>query len=180
MNNQIARKVLCFTFNYYARKIVLVYFQAITMIYTTCQKQSSKNTVFYHEFPWKNIHYRYLTKKKKKKIMRFQHKWIIIMLLWTQLQKHIPSNLHWIPYFNTILCLFSTATDPLLWSKEDVECWLRWCIKEFALSNLDPKSFSMNGKALCLLPKDSFRLRTRESGDVLFEILQKLIFYNSK
>ncbi|XP_072047656.1 transcription factor ETV6-like [Amphiura filiformis] len=70
-------------------------------------------------------------------------------------------------------------TDPLLWTKEDVECWLRWCSDEFSLSNLDPKGFSMNGKALCLLPKDSFRLRATESGDVLYEILQKLIYYNN-
>ena len=38
----------------------------------------------------------------------------------------------------------------------------------------------MNGKALCLLPKESFTHRTAQSGDVLYEILQKLVYYNGK
>ncbi|XP_058265246.1 transcription factor ETV7 isoform X2 [Hemibagrus wyckioides] len=62
--------------------------------------------------------------------------------------------------------------NPSLWDKDDVNLWLRWAQKEYALRRADHEKFEMNGKALCLLTKEDFRLRCPSSGDVLYELLQ--------
>ncbi|XP_066481487.1 transcription factor ETV7 isoform X1 [Tiliqua scincoides] len=61
---------------------------------------------------------------------------------------------------------------PSLWSKDDVMHWLRWAEKEYSLRETDANKFEMNGKALCILTKEDFRLRAPNSGDVLYELLQ--------
>nr|XP_028589845.1 transcription factor ETV7 [Podarcis muralis] len=61
---------------------------------------------------------------------------------------------------------------PSLWSKDDVSHWLRWAEKEYSLRETDESKFEMNGKALCILTKEDFRLRAPNSGDVLYELLQ--------
>ncbi|XP_053098659.1 transcription factor ETV7 [Hemicordylus capensis] len=61
---------------------------------------------------------------------------------------------------------------PSLWSKDDVIHWLRWAEKEYSLRETDGSKFEMNGKALCILTKEDFRLRAPNSGDVLYELLQ--------
>ncbi|XP_062397546.1 transcription factor ETV7 isoform X2 [Sardina pilchardus] len=62
--------------------------------------------------------------------------------------------------------------NPSLWDKNDVSHWLRWAQKEYSLRKTDQEKFEMNGKALCLLTKEDFRLRSPSSGDVLYELLQ--------
>ncbi|XP_023689846.1 transcription factor ETV7 [Paramormyrops kingsleyae] len=62
--------------------------------------------------------------------------------------------------------------NPSLWGKDDVSHWLRWAQKEYSLRKADHSKFEMNGKALCLLTKEDFRLRCPSSGDVLYELLQ--------
>ncbi|XP_028849635.1 transcription factor ETV7 isoform X3 [Denticeps clupeoides] len=62
--------------------------------------------------------------------------------------------------------------NPSLWDKDDVIHWLRWAQKEYSLRRTDHDKFEMNGKALCLLTKEDFRLRCPSSGDVLYELLQ--------
>lgn len=62
--------------------------------------------------------------------------------------------------------------NPSLWNKEDVNLWLRWAHREYSLRRSDHQAFEMNGKALCLLTKEDFRLRCPSSGDVLYELLQ--------
>ncbi|XP_059382974.1 transcription factor ETV6-like [Carassius carassius] len=62
--------------------------------------------------------------------------------------------------------------NPSLWNKEDVNLWLRWAQREYSLRRADHQKFEMNGKALCLLTKEDFRLRCPSSGDVLYELLQ--------
>ncbi|XP_027015001.2 transcription factor ETV7 isoform X3 [Tachysurus fulvidraco] len=62
--------------------------------------------------------------------------------------------------------------NPSLWDKDDVNLWLRWAQKEYALRRANHEKFEMNGKALCLLTKEDFRLRCPSSGDVLYELLQ--------
>lgn len=62
--------------------------------------------------------------------------------------------------------------NPSLWNKEDVNLWLRWAQREYSLRRADHQGFEMNGKALCLLTKEDFRLRCPSSGDVLYELLQ--------
>ncbi|KAJ8258015.1 hypothetical protein GJAV_G00192180 [Gymnothorax javanicus] len=64
--------------------------------------------------------------------------------------------------------------NPSLWGKDDVSHWLRWAQKEYALRRADQDKFEMNGKALCLLTKEDFRLRCPSSGDVLYELLQQV------
>uniref|UniRef100_G1TVM5 Transcription factor ETV6 n=1 Tax=Oryctolagus cuniculus TaxID=9986 RepID=G1TVM5_RABIT len=61
---------------------------------------------------------------------------------------------------------------PALWSREDVLHWLRWAEREYALRSPSELGFQMNGRALCFLTKDDFRLRAPGSGDVLYELLQ--------
>uniref|UniRef100_A0A8D0Y2J2 ETS variant transcription factor 7 n=2 Tax=Sus scrofa TaxID=9823 RepID=A0A8D0Y2J2_PIG len=61
---------------------------------------------------------------------------------------------------------------PVLWSREDVLHWLRWAEQEYSLQHTGEHSFEMNGRALCILTKDDFRLRAPASGDVLYELLQ--------
>ncbi|TRY94926.1 hypothetical protein DNTS_023657 [Danionella cerebrum] len=62
--------------------------------------------------------------------------------------------------------------NPSLWNKEDVNLWLRWAQREYSLRRTEHHRFEMNGKALCLLTKEDFRLRCPSSGDVLYELLQ--------
>ncbi|XP_076874944.1 transcription factor ETV7 isoform X2 [Brachyhypopomus gauderio] len=62
--------------------------------------------------------------------------------------------------------------NPSLWDKEDVNLWLRWAQREYSLRRDDHNKFEMNGKALCLLTKEDFRLRCPGAGDVLYELLQ--------
>lgn len=62
--------------------------------------------------------------------------------------------------------------NPSLWDKNDVSHWLRWAQKEYSLRKTEQEKFEMNGKALCLLTKEDFRLRSPSSGDVLYELLQ--------
>ncbi|TSP79446.1 Transcription factor ETV7 [Bagarius yarrelli] len=54
--------------------------------------------------------------------------------------------------------------NPSLWDKDDVNLWLRWAQREYALRRADHERFEMNGKALCLLTKEDFRLRCPSSG----------------
>ncbi|XP_060045694.1 transcription factor ETV7 isoform X2 [Erinaceus europaeus] len=61
---------------------------------------------------------------------------------------------------------------PVLWSREDVLHWLRWAEQEYSLRRIREHRFEMNGRALCILTKDDFRLRAPGSGDVLYELLQ--------
>lgn len=61
---------------------------------------------------------------------------------------------------------------PALWSREDVLHWLRWAEQEYSLQRTREHDFEMNGRALCILTKDDFRLRAPGSGDVLYELLQ--------
>ncbi|XP_008061185.1 transcription factor ETV7 [Carlito syrichta] len=61
---------------------------------------------------------------------------------------------------------------PVLWSKEDVLHWLRWAEQEYSLPHTREYGFEMNGRALCILTKEDFRLRAPGSGDVLYELLQ--------
>ncbi|XP_077760375.1 transcription factor ETV7 isoform X1 [Canis aureus] len=61
---------------------------------------------------------------------------------------------------------------PALWSREDVLHWLRWAEQEYSLERTGEHGFEMNGRALCILTKDDFRLRAPGSGDVLYELLQ--------
>ncbi|XP_058162629.1 transcription factor ETV7 isoform X3 [Dasypus novemcinctus] len=61
---------------------------------------------------------------------------------------------------------------PALWSREDVLHWLRWAEREYSLRSPGQLGFEMNGRALCFLTKDDFRLRAPGSGDVLYELLQ--------
>lgn len=53
---------------------------------------------------------------------------------------------------------------PALWSQEDVLHWLRWAEREYALRSPCEFGFQMNGRALCFLTKDDFRLRAPGSG----------------
>ncbi|KAJ8393555.1 hypothetical protein AAFF_G00060280 [Aldrovandia affinis] len=64
--------------------------------------------------------------------------------------------------------------NPSLWGKDDVSHWLRWAQREYSLRRTDQAKFEMNGKALCLLTKEDFRLRCPSSGDVLYELLQHI------
>ncbi|XP_012862202.1 transcription factor ETV7 [Echinops telfairi] len=61
---------------------------------------------------------------------------------------------------------------PALWSREDVQHWLRWAEQEYSLQRTGGHRFQMNGRALCILTKDDFRHRAPGSGDVLYELLQ--------
>ncbi|KAJ1529672.1 hypothetical protein ONE63_006429 [Megalurothrips usitatus] len=67
------------------------------------------------------------------------------------------------------------ATDPRIWSREDVCTFLRWCEREFDLPNFDMDMFQMNGKALCLLTKTDLGERCPGAGDVLHNVLQMLV-----
>ncbi|XP_068997448.1 transcription factor ETV7 [Embiotoca jacksoni] len=62
--------------------------------------------------------------------------------------------------------------NPSLWDKDDVAHWLHWAQREYSLRRPEKGHFEMNGRALCLLTKEDFRLRCPSSGDVLYEILQ--------
>lgn len=42
--------------------------------------------------------------------------------------------------------------------------WLRWAEGEYALQPTREHGFDMNGRALCILTKDDFRLRAPGSG----------------
>ncbi|KAL1129607.1 hypothetical protein AAG570_012552 [Ranatra chinensis] len=69
----------------------------------------------------------------------------------------------------------SLASDPRLWSREDVVVFLRWCEFEFDLPPFDMEFFQMNGKALCLLTKSDLNERSPGCGDVLHNVLHMLM-----
>lgn len=66
------------------------------------------------------------------------------------------------------------ASDPRLWSREDVAAFLRWAEREFDLPQFDMDMFQMNGKALCLLTKADLGERCPGAGDVLHNVLAML------
>lgn len=68
----------------------------------------------------------------------------------------------------------SLASDPRLWSREDVTTFLRWAEREFDLPQFDMDMFQMNGKALCLLTKADLGERCPGAGDVLHNVLSML------
>lgn len=61
-------------------------------------------------------------------------------------------------------CPRVAGIQPALWSREDVLHWLRWAEGEYALQPTREHGFDMNGRALCILTKDDFRLRAPGSG----------------
>lgn len=69
----------------------------------------------------------------------------------------------------------SLATDPRIWSRDDVITFLRWAETEFDLQPFEMDVFQMNGKAMCLLTRTDLSERAPGSGDVLYNILQILI-----
>ncbi|XP_030745573.1 ets DNA-binding protein pokkuri isoform X2 [Sitophilus oryzae] len=69
----------------------------------------------------------------------------------------------------------SLATDPRVWSREDVATFLRWAEREFDLQPIDMEMFQMNGKAMCLLTRTDLSERAPGSGDVLHNVLQILV-----
>uniref|UniRef100_A0A0A9X314 Ets DNA-binding protein pokkuri n=1 Tax=Lygus hesperus TaxID=30085 RepID=A0A0A9X314_LYGHE len=69
----------------------------------------------------------------------------------------------------------SLASDPRLWSREDVVAFLRWCEYEFDLPRFDMDFFQMNGKALCVLTKADLNERSPGCGDVLHNVLHMLM-----
>lgn len=60
--------------------------------------------------------------------------------------------------------LVVAGIQPVLWSREDVLHWLRWAEQEYSLQHTGEHGFEMNGRALCILTKDDFRLRAPGSG----------------
>ncbi|KAK7864398.1 hypothetical protein R5R35_000441 [Gryllus longicercus] len=69
----------------------------------------------------------------------------------------------------------SLASDPRVWSREDVTTFLRWCEREFDLPHFEMEMFQMNGKAICLLTKSDLAERCPGAGDVLHNVLQLLV-----
>lgn len=69
----------------------------------------------------------------------------------------------------------SLASDPRVWSRDDVATFLRWCEREFDLPHFDMEMFQMNGKAICLLAKCDLAERSPGAGDVLHNVLQLLV-----
>jgi ETS translocation variant 6/7 len=69
----------------------------------------------------------------------------------------------------------SLASDPRVWSREDVVSFLRWAEREFDLQPIDLDMFQMNGKAICLLTRTDLAERAPGSGDVLYNVLQILV-----
>ncbi|PSN40198.1 hypothetical protein C0J52_12886 [Blattella germanica] len=69
----------------------------------------------------------------------------------------------------------SLASDPRVWSRDDVATFLRWCEREFDLPHFDMEMFQMNGKAICLLTKSDLAERSPGAGDVLHNVLQLLV-----
>lgn len=69
----------------------------------------------------------------------------------------------------------SLASDPRVWSRDDVVSFLRWCEREFDLPPFDMEMFQMNGKAICLLTKGDLAERSPGAGDVLHNVLQLLV-----
>ncbi|KAK0075170.1 hypothetical protein PV325_007271 [Microctonus aethiopoides] len=68
----------------------------------------------------------------------------------------------------------SLASDPRVWSRDDVVTFLRWAEREFDLPSIDMDMFQMNGKALCLLTKSDLGERCPGAGDVLHNVLGML------
>lgn len=63
---------------------------------------------------------------------------------------------------------------PVGWSKDDVLCWISWCVSEFSFIQPTLQTWNMNGKALCLLSKEDFLMRIPNTGDVLYNCLLHL------
>lgn len=58
--------------------------------------------------------------------------------------------------------------DPMCWTKEHVQQWILWAIKEFSLKDIDVEKFDMEGRDLCRLKREDFmKLAPAYNGDIL-------------
>lgn len=54
------------------------------------------------------------------------------------------------------------------WTKENVQQWILWAIKEFSLKDIDVDKFDMDGRDLCRLTREDFmKLAPAYNGDIL-------------
>ncbi|CAF0787468.1 unnamed protein product [Rotaria sordida] len=61
----------------------------------------------------------------------------------------------------------------ILWTKDDVQKWIAYCIDEYSLHDINLNDYEMNGKALLLLNEDGFKQRSLRCGDILHRALQQ-------
>ncbi|RWS31863.1 Transforming protein p54/c-ets-1-like protein [Leptotrombidium deliense] len=72
--------------------------------------------------------------------------------------------------------LLNIPKDPRHWAETDVQHWLNWVIRQFSLEGVNAQNFTMKGKDMCALGKDSFLARTPPfMGDILWEHLDILL-----
>ncbi|CAH1786465.1 unnamed protein product [Owenia fusiformis] len=64
--------------------------------------------------------------------------------------------------------------DPHHWTKDDVILWLKKCARNYAIDEISPEKFNMNGYALCMLTKEDFLTRSPH-GDLLYNTLQETL-----
>ncbi|CAF0879057.1 unnamed protein product [Rotaria sp. Silwood1] len=84
----------------------------------------------------------------------------------------LPTNNYFIPPFK--MNLSGNLLYPIiLWTKDDVQKWIAYCIDEYSLRDVNLNDFEMNGKALLLLNEDGFKQRSLRSGDILHKALQQ-------
>ncbi|CAF3081361.1 unnamed protein product [Rotaria socialis] len=84
----------------------------------------------------------------------------------------VPTNNHFMPSFK--MDLPGNLLHPvILWTKDDVQKWIEYCMDEYSLEDINLNDFEMNGKALLLLNEDSFKQRSSRSGDILHKALQQ-------
>ncbi|CAF2827266.1 unnamed protein product [Rotaria sp. Silwood2] len=91
----------------------------------------------------------------------------------TKIASTSPStNNYFIPSFK--MDLPGNLLHPIiLWTKDDVQKWIAYCIDEYALRDINLNDFEMNGKALLLLNEDGFKQRSLRCGDILHKALQQ-------
>ncbi|RWS14387.1 protein C-ets-1-like isoform X3 [Dinothrombium tinctorium] len=72
--------------------------------------------------------------------------------------------------------MLNIPKDPRQWGELDVQHWLNWVIRQFNLDGVNAQNFTMKGKDMCALGKESFLARTPPfMGDILWEHLDILL-----
>jgi hypothetical protein len=59
-----------------------------------------------------------------------------------------------------------------MWEICDVMEWLKWTSKIYKIKSIDFDKFRMNGKGLCMLPRNGFLYRVPGGGEQLYEDFQ--------
>lgn len=65
-----------------------------------------------------------------------------------------------------------SLTDPMMWSLDDVQRWVRWTCRKYNYRDDCWSLFNVTGEIMCRMSEDDFRWRAPEAGNCLYHQLE--------